>query len=56
MTEVIEEWAAQYPDGHRDEHFLTKEGAKQWIEQHPQPGAIVVGRLHLIGDWTPEED
>ena len=54
MTEVIEEWAAEYPDGHRDEHFLTKEGAQQWLKQHP--GGHIVGRIHLIGDWTREED
>lgn len=54
MTEIIEEWAAQYPDGHRDENFLTKEGAAEWLRQHP--GGHIVGRIHLIGDWTPEEE
>lgn len=55
MSEVIEEWAVEYPDHHHEENFITADGAREWLKQHPHPGAIIVGRLHLIGDWTPEE-
>ncbi len=57
MTEIVAEYAVLDPaHGKMEDSFLTPEGAKAWLKQHPTPGAIVVGRIHLIGDWTPEED
>lgn len=55
MTHVVEEWGIEYPD-HYEEDFHSRAHAKLYRDTHPCPGARIVGRIHLIGDWTPDED
>lgn len=55
-TEIIQEWGVQYPNGHIDWPFCTRAGAAQWRNLHPAPGAQIVDRVHLIGEWEPDPD